>query len=108
MQRRTPAVVSPIALDAIRRIDALFEIERRISGLPTDQRLAIRQEQAAPLITAMQARMREERRKLSRHSDFAAVMDYVLKRWAFFSRFLDDSWVCLNNNNTERVLCGLA
>jgi transposase len=100
-QRRTPAVVSPIALDAVRRIDALFEIERGINGLPTAQRLAIRQEQAAPLVTAMQAWMREERRKLSRHSDLAAAMDYMLKRWASFSRFLDDGRVCLTNNAAE-------
>jgi transposase len=107
-QRRTPAVVSPIALDAVRRIDALFEIERGITGLPTAQRLAIRQEQAAPLVTAMQAWMREERRKLSRHSDLAAAMDYMLKRWASFSRFLDDGRVCLTNNAAERALRGLA
>jgi transposase len=79
----------------------LFEIERGINGLPTAQRLAIRQEQAAPLVTAMQAWMREERRKLSRHSDLAAAMDYMLKRWASFSRFLDDGRVCLTNNAAE-------
>jgi transposase len=107
-QRRTPTVVSPIALDAVRRIDALFDIERGINGLPTAQRLAIRQEQAAPLVTAMQAWMREERRKLSRHSDLAAAMDYMLKRWASFSRFLDDGRVCLTNNAAERALRGLA
>jgi transposase len=48
--------------------------------------------------------MRSERRKLSRHSDVAKAMDYMLKRWAAFMRFLDDGRVCLTNNAAEREL----
>src|SRR5438105_15330557 len=33
--------------------------------------------------------MRAERAKLSRHAEVAKAMDYMLKRWAAFSRFLD-------------------
>src|SRR6266851_1986205 len=107
-QRRTTAPVSPIALEAVRRIDALFEIERSISGLPADRRLAVRRERAAPLVAALEAWMREERRKLSRHSDVAVAMDYMLKRWHAFTRFLDDGRICLTNNAAERALRGLA
>ena len=107
-QRRTSAVVSPIALDAVRRIDALFEVERSINGLPADRRLAVRREQAAPLVAALEAWMREERRKLSRHSDVAVAMDYMLKRWHAFARFLDDGRLCLTNNAAERALRGIA
>ena len=78
-QSRTPPVISPIALEAVRRIDALFDIERGINGLPVDKRLAVRQEQSAPLVAALEAWMREERRRLSRHSDVAVAMDYMLK-----------------------------
>jgi transposase len=107
-QRRTTAPVSPIALEAVRRIDALFEIERSINGLPADRRLAVRRERAAPLAAALEAWMREERRKLSRHSDVAVAMDYMLKRWHAFTRFLDDGRICLTNNAAERALRGLA
>lgn len=107
-QRRAPAVVSPVALEAVRRIDALFEIERSINGLTADRRLAVRQEQAAPLVAALEAWMREERRKLSRHSDVAGAIDYVLKRWDAFARFLDDGRICLSNNAAERALRGIA
>jgi transposase len=107
-QRRTTAPVSPIALEAVRRIDALFEIERSIGGLPADRRLAVRRERAAPLVAALEAWMREERRKLSRHSDVAVAMDYMLKRWHAFTRFLDDGRICLTNNAAERALRGLA
>jgi transposase len=107
-QRRTPAVVSPIALEAVRRIDALFDIERSLNGLPADRRLAVRRERGAPLVAALEAWMREERRKLSRHSDVAVAMDYMLKRWDAFARFLDDGRICLTNNAAERALRGLA
>jgi transposase len=107
-QRRSPAVVSPVAFEAVRRIDALFDIERPINGLPADRRLAVRQEQAAPLVAALEAWMREERRKLSRHSDVAGAMDYMLKRWHAFARFLDDGRICLTNNAAERALRGIA
>src|SRR5216684_29218 len=41
---RTPGVISPLALEAVRRIDALFEIERSINGQSGGQRRAIRRE----------------------------------------------------------------
>ena len=52
--------------------------------------------------------MRDERRKLSRHSEVAGAMDYMLKRWASFTRFLKDGRICLTNNAAERALRGLA
>ena len=52
--------------------------------------------------------MREERAKLSRGSDVAKAMDYMLKRWPAFTRFLDDGRVCLTNNAAERALRGIA
>ncbi len=104
----TSGAISPTALEAVQRIDALFEIERSINGLPADRRLAVRRKQAAPLVAALEAWMREERRKLSRHSDVAGAMDYMLKRWDAFSRFLDDGHICLTNNAAERALRGIA
>jgi transposase len=108
VQGRTPAVISPIALETVQRIDALFDIERNINGLSADQRLAVRQERSAPMVSALEAWMRDERRKLSRHSEVAGAMDYMLKRWAAFSHFLTDGRICLTNNAAERALRGLA
>jgi transposase len=107
-QRRTAAVISPIALEAVQRIEALFEIERSINGLPAEQRLAVRRRRSAPLVAALEAWMREERRKLSRHAEAAGAIDYMLKRWPSFTRFLDDGRICLTNNAAERALRGLA
>jgi hypothetical protein len=35
-------------------------------------------------------------------------MDYMLKRWRAFTRFLDDGRICLSNNTAERALRGVA
>jgi transposase len=107
-QGKTSAPISPIALEAVRRIDALFEIERAINGQTADQRRAIRQQFSAPLVADLESWMREQRAKLSRGNDVAKAMDYMLKRWPAFTRFLDDGRICLSNNAAERALRGIA
>jgi transposase len=105
---KTPAFVSPLALAAVRRIDALFDIERDINGKSAADRLACRREFSLPLVAELETWMRQERAKLSRHNDVAKAMDYVLKRWTSFTRFLDDGRICLSNNAAERALRGIA
>jgi transposase len=101
-------VISPIAMDIVRRIDALFEIERSINGQSAEQRRAVRQELSAPLVADLEVYMREQCAKLSRGHDLAKAMNYMLKRWPSFTRFLDDGRVCLSNNAAERGLRGIA
>ena len=36
------------------------------------------------------------------------AIDYMLKRWTSFSRFLDDGRICLTNNAAERALRAIA
>jgi len=102
------SVVAPLALAAIKRIDAIFDIEREIGGLSADERLTVRRGQVASLVADLEAWMRTERAKLSRHSEVAKAMDYMLKRWAAFTRFLGDGQICLTNNAAERELRGIA
>jgi transposase len=107
-QGKTPAFVSPVALAAVRRIDALFDIERDINGQPAGERLAVRQRLSVPLVDELESWMRQERAKFSRHNDVAQAMDYMLKRWQAFTQFLHDGRVCLTNNAAERALRGIA
>ena len=99
---------APLALEAVRRIDALFDVERTLNGLPEARRLALRQEHAAPLVRELAAWLRCERARLSRHNDVAKAMDYLLKRWPAFTHFLDDGKICLTNNAAERALRRIA
>ena len=107
-QGKTPVFVSPLAWEAVRRIDAVFDIEREINGRPAAERRALRQEISQPLVAELEAWMRHERVKLSRHDDVAKAIDYMFKRWASFTRFLEDGRVCITNNAAERALRGIA
>lgn len=99
---------APLAIEAVRRIDAIFDIERTINGLPHEQRRVVRQDKIVRLIADLESWMRDVRRTMSRHADVAKAIDYMLKRWTSFSRFLDDGRICLTNNAAERALRGIA
>jgi hypothetical protein len=45
---------------------------------------------------------------LSPNSDPAKAINYILSRWAAFTRFLDDGRICLSNNAAERAIRGVA
>jgi len=104
----TPKPVYPLALEAVQRIDALFAVERQISGLPAAERLAVRQAKSAPLAAELETWMIETRDKLSRGHDLAKAMNYMLRRWPSFIRFLSDGRICLTNNAAERALRAIA
>jgi transposase len=102
------AVIAPLAFEAVKRIDAIFDIEREINGRTIDERLAVRRARVAPLVSGLETWMRNERARLSRHSEVAKAMNYMLNRWETFTRFLDDGRICLTNNAAERALRGIA
>ena len=68
----------------------------------------MRRERVAPLVSDLGTWMRAERAKLSRHSDVAKAMNYMLNRWDTFTCFLHDGRICLTNNAAERALRGIA
>ena len=87
----------------------LEELEARASEdeLAAEQ-AAAKAERSAPLLAELEAWLRAERARLSRHAPVAKAMDYMLKRWPGFARFLEDGRVCLTNNAAERALRGIA
>jgi transposase len=99
---------APIAIEAVRRIDELFAIEREINGLPPEQRLAVRTQRSKTLVDELERWMRHERRKLSSSNPIARAMDYSLKRWVALTRFLEDGRICMTNNAAERAVRGIA
>ena len=105
---KTAAVISPIALEAVRRIDEVFAIERGINGRSADDRLRVRRAESAPLVADLETWLREQRSRLSRSSAVAEPIDYLLRRWPGFTHFLEDGRICLTNNAAERSLRGFA
>jgi transposase len=98
----------PTAIEAVRRIDELFAIERDIAGQSPDRRLAVRRERSKPLLDSFETWLRGERKKLSSKGPLAKAIDYTFNHWKAFTRFLDDGRICLSNNAAERALRGIA
>lgn len=103
--------ISPIALDAVTRIDAIFAAERDITGLSEAARHEARQQWVAPMVNDLYGWMLAERARMSKHNPVAKAMNYMLEgtgRWEAFTAFLDDGRLCLTNNAAERALRGIA
>ena len=103
--------ISPIALEAVKRIDAIFDIEREITGLSAEARHDARQRLVRPMMEALYDWMRAERARMSKHNPVAKAIKYMFEeqgRWEAFTRFLDDGRICLTNNAAERALRGVA
>src|SRR4029453_17504549 len=52
---RDAAPISPLALEAVRRIDAVFDVERGINGLSANERCDVRQERSKSLVAELEA-----------------------------------------------------
>jgi transposase len=100
--------LSPIAVEVVRRIDALFAIERAINGQRPEGRLEARKSASRPLVDDLHSYLREQVAKLSRGHDLAKAIQYMLRRWPAFTLFLEDGRVCISNNAAERSLRGVA
>jgi transposase len=99
---------APIALEAVARTDALFDIEREINGKPPLERQRVRQERSRPRLEALETWLREQYARLSPNSQVAKAIAYSLNRWDGLARFLDDGRLCMTNNAAERALRGIA
>jgi transposase len=97
-----------IAKEAVERIDALFAIERDINGKPPPERARVRNEHSRALVIALGTWLREQRARLSAHSETAKAIAYSLNQWRGLIRFLDDGRLCMSNNAAERALRGIA
>ena len=109
--KRVAEEISPIALEAVKRIDAIFDAEREITGMSAVARRDARQRQVAPMVHDLHEWMRAERARRSKHNPVAKAINYMLEedgRWEAFTRFLDDGRICLTNNAAERALRGIA
>ena len=66
----TPTPISPLALEAVKRIDTLFDIEREVNGQAADERLGrtASSDSRACSSPSLEDWMRTERARLSRHA----------------------------------------
>lgn len=102
-RRKKAPVISPIAVEAVRRIDAILDIERAING-----RAARRPAGTQRTLAGLEAWLRDNRSKLSKSRPVAEPIVYILKAWPAFTAFLVDGRICFSNNSAERAPRGIA
>ncbi|OYR31830.1 putative transposase [Brucella lupini] len=95
---------SPIAEEALSRIGALYDIENRIRGMSADERLALRQHHARPVLDELKAWIEATLSTLPQKQKLAEAMRYALSRWAALSVYIDDGRVEIDNNIAERAM----
>ena len=95
---------SPLAAEAIRRIGELYVIERAIRGRPPAERAQVRQQQAGPLLEALQHWLTTTLRLVSAKSELAGAIKYALVRWVALTRYRDDGRIEIDNNTAERAI----
>jgi transposase len=102
------ATKSPIAEDALRRIQALYVIEAEITGMPAAYRQAERQLRSKPLLATLHTWMQAQRRRVSGKTALGKALQYALGRWEALTRYADDGRLAIDNNVAERLLRGIA
>ena len=99
---------SPIAEEALRRIQALYQVEAEITGLPAPERLAQRQARSKPLLADLRTWMEAQRRRASGKTVLGKALQYALTRWEALARYAEDGRLAIDNNLAERLLRGIA
>src|SRR5688572_774803 len=74
--QKSPRGYLALAIEAVRRIDELFAIEREINGADAAVRLALRQDRSRPLVAALEIWLRTESAKLSSKNPIAKAIQY--------------------------------
>jgi len=95
---------SPVAREALERIEGLYAIEKEIRGRSPDERREVRNTRSRPLLESLKRWFEETLGKLSRKSDTAMAVRYALGRWEALMRFCDDGCIEIDNNAAERAL----
>ncbi|MCP4381560.1 MAG: IS66 family transposase [Hyphomicrobiales bacterium] len=99
---------APLAHQALERIGALYGVEKDARHLPPEQRRAIRQSRAGPLLDDLKAWLEATMTRISGKSDLARAIRYARSRWPQLTRYRDDGRLEIDNNAAERAIRAIA
>ena len=99
---------APIAVEALKRIAELYEIEAEIRGKSAQERRAARQEKTKPLVAALKTWLETSLARLAGGSTIAQALRYGLNHWDGLVRFLDDGRIEIDSNTVERSMRPIA
>ena len=94
----------PVAQEALRRIAEFYAIETAARDGDVAARLALRQRESLPKLTALHARLIAQRVKTAQGSGLARAIDYTLKRWPALIRYVESGSLPIDNNPVENAI----
>lgn len=102
------ATKSPLAQHALLEIGRLYEIEAEAKNRQADDRVALRQEHARPILDRFKEWLTQTLAHSPPKSALAKAAAYPLHRWAALTRYVNDGMIHIDNNPVERTLRGIA
>lgn len=94
----------PVAHEALQRIGELYAIEAQARDGDTNTRLALRQQEALPKLSAWHDWLIAHRLRTADGTGLARAIDYSLKRWAAIKRYVDSGHLPIDNNPVENAI----
>jgi len=95
---------SAIAEETIKRIAALYAVEKAARYKPVEERVALRQERAKPVFEGLEAWLQLQLPKISGKSTLAEAIRYALGRMPKARAYLENGQLELDNNICERSI----
>jgi transposase len=99
---------SQIAAFALQQFARVYDIEREVKELGSEQRQAVRQQQTRPILDALHEWMTLQRHQVPDGSATAKALDYSLRRWNALTRFAGDGQLPVDNNWIENQIRPIA
>ena len=92
------------AHDIVRRIDALYAIEREIKALSPEARAVERQQKALPLLNVLHALASSLQQQTLPSGKLGEALAYLLKQWPKLIRYVDDGCLAIDTNLAENAI----
>ena len=99
---------SPIAEEAVKRIAALYGIEKDIRGQSPDERAEARQTRSKPLFDELEAWLKQQLARISAKTPLAGTIRYAITRMKRMRPYLENGFLEIDNNSAERAIRGIA
>lgn len=99
---------SAIAGEAIKRVAALYALEKAARGKTAEERVVLRQAQAKPVFDDLKTWLQQQVPKVSGKSKLAEAIRYTLSRTPRARGYLSDGRLELGNNICENSIRPIA
>jgi transposase len=97
-------VAPEIAREAIELVRALYAVEKQARDASVPERLRLRQQQSAPVLSQMRKKLLEWKEQLLPRHPMAEAIHYALGQWTELNVFCSDGAVAIDNNVSEREM----